>query len=197
MTFGVTDVIFIIFSALAVLSALFVIFARDLFRAAIAFIMSLLSLAGLFFLFNAEFIGAIQILVNVGAVSILLVVTIMLVRDLSSGSSRVNIWLSAFGVGVAALTFVAILLGVTGADWFGLLSDNAAAERALLGDGANAGVLDDAVALTGRFLLREFLLVLEILGVLIAAALIGAVAVLRQSVQDGDDEPRQPEAASR
>lgn len=194
MSFTFVDFIFIILSVLAVASALLLVVVKDLFRAAIAFVITLLSLAGIFILLNAEFIGAIQILVNVGAVAILLVVTIMLIRDLSRGSRPTQLVLVALGFGVAVLTATIIALGVVDTEWVALLVDNPGFESAILGSADAEGVLDDAVGVTGRLLLREFVLVFEILGVIIAAAIVGAIAVLHGVNSDDDLQEREERA---
>ena len=192
LSFTIVDIIFIVLSVVAVSSALLLVVVRDLFRAAIAFVVTLLSLAGIFILLNAEFIGAIQILVNVGAVAILLVVTIMLIRDLSRGSRPTQLVLVALGFGVAVLTATIIALGVIDTEWVALLADNPRFESAILGE--EEGVLSDTVGVTGRLLLREFVLIFEILGVIIAAAIVGAIAVLHGVTNDGDLQEQEERA---
>ena len=67
-----TDLIFYIVSAMIISLAIIVIFINDIFRAAIALAGTFLGIAVIYFMLNAEFIGAVQILVYVGAISVLM-----------------------------------------------------------------------------------------------------------------------------
>ncbi len=71
---------FYIIGAIGFFSAVWAVIEKNLFRAALALTIFLLSIASLYFAFNAQFLGAIQIIVYVGAVITLLLFTIMLTR---------------------------------------------------------------------------------------------------------------------
>ena len=63
--------IFIIFvSLIGIASAIYVVAQTNVFRAAIALALSFMTVAVVFFAINAEFLGSVQILVYIGAVSI-------------------------------------------------------------------------------------------------------------------------------
>ena len=67
-----------IFGALVLVSALWVVTLRNLFRAALSLGLVLLGVAALFLLLDAEFLAFVQILVYVGAILTLIVFAIML-----------------------------------------------------------------------------------------------------------------------
>jgi len=79
---GTIDVVFWIMSAGAIGAALLVVTVKDVFRAALALAGSFLAVAGIFFLLQAEFVAVAQILVYVGAISIIVAFAIL---DKSSG----------------------------------------------------------------------------------------------------------------
>jgi NADH-quinone oxidoreductase subunit J len=70
----VFDIIFWIIAVIAVAAALAVVLLRDVFRAALALILLFLAIAGIYVLLSADFLAVAQILVYVGAISILLLV---------------------------------------------------------------------------------------------------------------------------
>ncbi|GIT18847.1 MAG: hypothetical protein CM1200mP39_16530 [Dehalococcoidia bacterium] len=63
-----------------------VVTQRDVFRAAIALAGSFLGVGILYFLLNAEFVGVVQILVYVGAISVLMAFAVMFIQGIASGS---------------------------------------------------------------------------------------------------------------
>ncbi|MFP4654195.1 MAG: NADH-quinone oxidoreductase subunit J [Methanohalobium sp.] len=71
--FALISLVIIVFSLLVVIS-------RDAVRASIALIVSLFSVAGLYILLNAQFLGVVQILVYVGAVGVLIMFAVMLTK---------------------------------------------------------------------------------------------------------------------
>lgn len=61
-------------------SAVLVIFAKEIFHSALYLAVMFLGIAGLFVMLNAEFLAAIQILVYAGAVIVLMLFAIMLTK---------------------------------------------------------------------------------------------------------------------
>jgi len=72
------SVIFLLFSLLACLFALAVVFSSNIVRMAFYLVLSLGATAGLFFLAGADFVGAMQILIYVGGTLVLLIFGVML-----------------------------------------------------------------------------------------------------------------------
>ena len=72
--------VFWFFAAVAIISALLVVTMRNPIASAFWLICTMLCLAGIFFLLQAQFIGAIQILVYAGAVMVLFLFVIMLLN---------------------------------------------------------------------------------------------------------------------
>ena len=75
------DLIFIAMAVVAVGGAIFALEAEELVYGAIGLAGSLFGVAALFFLLNAPYVGAFQITVYIGAVAVLILFTVMLVRQ--------------------------------------------------------------------------------------------------------------------
>ncbi|MBM4248969.1 MAG: short chain dehydrogenase [Euryarchaeota archaeon] len=71
---------FIIFAAVALISAILTLEAREIVHSVIFLCSTFVGVAGLFFLLNAEFLGIVQILIYVGAVTVLIAFAIILTR---------------------------------------------------------------------------------------------------------------------
>ena len=80
------DVAFWVLAVICVGAALAVVFVRDVFRAALFLILCFFTVAGIYITLNADFLAAVQVLIYVGAVSVLLIFAIMLTRDAKQGS---------------------------------------------------------------------------------------------------------------
>ncbi|VVB85273.1 F(420)H(2) dehydrogenase subunit J [uncultured archaeon] len=74
------DFVFLIISAVTIISAIMVVQTKKLVHSAIYLAGTFLGTAGLFILLEAEFVAWIQVLVYVGAVITLILFTIMLTR---------------------------------------------------------------------------------------------------------------------
>ncbi|MFC2071059.1 NADH-quinone oxidoreductase subunit J, partial [Chloroflexota bacterium] len=75
------DIAFWLIAIVGVLSALTVVMLRNVFRAALALILCLVTVAGIYITLSADFLAGVQILVYVGGISILVMLAIMLTRD--------------------------------------------------------------------------------------------------------------------
>jgi NADH:ubiquinone oxidoreductase subunit 6 (subunit J) len=208
----IATIAFWVISAVTLIAAAIVVTVSDVFKAAVALAMSFLGVAGLYFLLNAEFIGAVQILVYVGAISILLAFAVMFMRDVAKGSRPVA-RPALYSAGAAALfLFAVVALVAYNTEWTPITSvGNAGAASGLVGayvetdaagarelqaadpadEAATSGVLIDSSGPIGTLLVRDFVLPFEILGFLMVAALIGALAVMRTAVasEDAQEDP--------
>ena len=77
---------FWIMAIVGVIAALGVVFLRNVFRAALALVLCFVTVAGLYITLSADFLAAVQILVYVGAISVLIILAIMMTRDVQRGS---------------------------------------------------------------------------------------------------------------
>jgi len=77
--------VFVLFALITLGASLGVVFVKDVFYDALFLGVALVSVAAHFVMLNAEFIGAMQILVYVGGVLILIVFAIMFMRSTVEG----------------------------------------------------------------------------------------------------------------
>ena len=195
---------FYVASALTIASAIIVVTQRDLVRAVVALAMSFVGVAAIYFILNAEFIGVVQVLVYVGAISILIAFAVMFIGDLANaGTLSQNRLVSAVA---AVLLLASIIFVAYNTDWTaiddvtdpdavaGLAgqyevtssdSDDAVIRAVDAGaEEARGGALVDGSSHIGPFLIRELILPFETLGLLLIAALIGALIVIRGRRED-------------
>jgi NADH:ubiquinone oxidoreductase subunit 6 (subunit J) len=96
--------------ALAVLgSALFVVTTRNLFHAALMLILSFFGVAGFYVLLEVGFFAVAQVLVYIGAISILFIFAVMLTRGMM-GMERTNSQASSAAMAVLALGIAMFLV---------------------------------------------------------------------------------------
>ena len=82
----IVDIVFWTIAVSTIVAALAVVHLRDVFRAALFLIVSFVGVAGLFVLMRAEFLAIIQVLIYVGAISVLILFAILMTRDVEEGS---------------------------------------------------------------------------------------------------------------
>src|SRR4030065_839870 len=74
------QIIFILFAAISLGGAVMVVTVRNLVHAALWLILSLFGIAVMFALLNAGFLAVVQVVIYIGAISILMIFAIMLTR---------------------------------------------------------------------------------------------------------------------
>ena len=84
---NLTDIFFIIFSLIAFSSALLVVFIQDLFKSALMLVVTFISVGGIFFLLNAEFLGVIQILIYAGGIAIIIIFGVLMTKDMATANT--------------------------------------------------------------------------------------------------------------
>jgi NADH-quinone oxidoreductase subunit J len=167
----VLNVVFWALAAVAIGAALGVVLMRDLFRAALFLVAAFLAMAGFFVILSAEFLAVVQVLVYAGAISILIIFAIMMTTDVAQGNLPNR--LSPLALVTAVLMLVALVFVAYQGEWR-LLSDSPGVEA------AHEQVLSQTPSYLGRLLVQEFLLPFEVVGALLLAALIGAIALVRE-----------------
>ena len=152
---------FIVIAILTLAGALAAATLPKLIHAALSLVVAFLGIAAFFFLLGAEFVGLVQVFVYVGAVAVLIVFTILLTRRDVEKDHGFN-W-------VGAVVAIAVLAGLT---W------------AILRTPTLAIVAPKIPALTvrriGEVLMTDFIWPLQCVGLLLTAALIGALILVME-----------------
>src|SRR5258706_16188692 len=100
-------VAFLVLSLLTLGGGIMVVADRNLFHGALALLISLFGVAGLFVMLSAPFLAAVQVLVYMGAIVILIIFAIMLTQRMMGIKEAPNTqW--PLGLGMAALAFLVI-----------------------------------------------------------------------------------------
>jgi NADH:ubiquinone oxidoreductase subunit 6 (subunit J) len=182
------QIVFILLSFVTLASALIVVVNRNLFHAALALMVSFLGVAGLYVTLDAGFLAAAQLLVYIGAISILIIFAIMMTRRLMQATEPSFNTQHVAGIVAAVATFV--LLAVVVAGYWPLRADPSlpnVARVQVLPDGTPVEtVLQGSVAALGRAFVSAdaYVIPFELASVLLLAALVGAIVVAWPKTED-------------
>ena len=161
------DLLFFFFSGLILACSLFVAFSKNIIHAAFALLGVFAGVAGLYGLLSANFLAAVQILVYVGGVLIIILFAIMLTRGIQD-ARRSNPSNGLVPAGIIGVIVAAVLVAIAvGFPW---------KSQAPVEVGSTVPGIGDA-------LLGRFLIPFEILSVVLLAALIGAVHLIRKEIK--------------
>jgi NADH:ubiquinone oxidoreductase subunit 6 (subunit J) len=157
------DVLFVILAGTMLASGIAVVVLRDIIRCGLAMMVCFGALAGIYVMAGAPLVGAAQVLVYIGAISVLILFAIMLTQT-KSAPVRLAFQTQAVPAAVAAIVFtVVVLLAVGSTAW------NAQPER---------GATDTNKVAVSLF--SGWVLPFEIVGVLLLAAVIGGVFLAKR-----------------
>jgi NADH-quinone oxidoreductase subunit J len=150
---------FLILAAITIVGTAAAMSLKNLVHCVLALTLGLVGLAALYLELGAQFVGFTQILVYVGAVAILAAFVIMMTRSAEPAKSDVSTSLRLSGALIAVAVFAVLA-------W------------AIYSGTANHQVLtlqpEASVSQIGIALMHRFVLPLEVIGLLLTAALIGA-----------------------
>jgi NADH-quinone oxidoreductase subunit J len=178
----VEQILFVLLAIVTLGSALVVVTNRNLFHAALALMVSFAGVAGIYVSLSAGFLAMAQLLVYIGAISILIIFAIMMTRRLMQAtepSFNSQRWLGLFG----AIVLFAVLAFVTGRYWpLAPSSENFLASVPYV----DPEVLQGSVARLGASFVNPdaYVIPFEIASVLLLAALVGAIVVAWPKVED-------------
>ena len=160
--------LFLFAVGLTIAGAVAALALRNLIHCALAAVGAFVGLALLFVELGAQFVGLAQILVNVGAVAILILIALLLTRGGETTGQPIIPSSRNAGLGVAVLVGGSLVATILGSR---RLPDAAAT----VSDPSSAA----AVRNIGERLMTEYVLPLEVIGLLLTAALIGAVLIAK------------------
>jgi len=169
----IDTVLFYIFALMVLGGALLTITRRSAVHSAISLIVSLLGVAGLYLLQQAEFLFAVQIVLYVGGIMVLFLFVIMLVNlDQAAKERQFNKqWLIALvAVAVVGAQLAWFINKGRGAFQFADSALNAVPEAI-----GNTEMVADS-------LFREYLLPFEIASILLLVAVVGSVVMAKKRI---------------
>ena len=157
------DLLFFVLAEVLLVSGLLVVTMRDIIRCGLAMIVCFGALAGIYVLAGAPLIGAAQVLVYIGAISVLVLFAIMLTQTKDAPASLV-FQTQAVGAAVAAVILAIVIALTVGATVW-----------PAVGERIHTSTVDLA-----RLLFTEYVLPFEVVSVLLLAAVIGGVFLARR-----------------
>ena len=160
-------ILFFVLAIACVGAGLLVVTLRNVIHSAVAMMACFGALAGLYVLLGAPIVAAAQVLIYIGAISVLILFAIMLTQagdaNLPAPFHR-QVWFAALA---ALATFLLVGWAAISTDW-----------------GAVAEVIRIDLPLLAETLFTEYALPFEIVGVLLLAAIIGAIFLARRPEED-------------
>ena len=160
---GWDDLLFMTLAAIMLIAGLLVVTMRDIIRCALAMIVCFAALAGIYVIAAAPLVAATQVLVYIGAISVLVLFAIML-TETKAAPSRLVFQTQAGPAAVAGvLLAIVIALGVLSTTW-----------------PITGTVYQTDTTTVAETLFGSFVLPFEIVSVLLLAAVIGGVFLAKR-----------------
>jgi NADH:ubiquinone oxidoreductase subunit 6 (subunit J) len=178
------DPIFIAVAVLTVGTAIIALEARELIYGAIALAISMLGIAGFFLLLDAPFVAMFQIAVYVGAVAVLIIFTVMLVRTQALFTTKED--KKRKGAGIALMLIIMSSLGAL------LITSGLNGQ---FGDFNTSPAIDFTEI--GEMMVTYYAPALILLGLTLAGSVIAALALARRENIAGEEEEEEEEQKHR
>ena len=155
------SVAFLVIAIITLSGALAAATLRKLIHAALCLVIAFVGLAAYFFLLGAEFVGLVQVFVYVGAVAVLIVFTILLTRREVNGTRGIK-WGGAI---VALAVFGGLLVTILKTKSLAIPAPQ---------------IEPLTVKRIGEVLMTDFVWPLQCVGLILTAALIGALVLVME-----------------
>jgi NADH:ubiquinone oxidoreductase subunit 6 (subunit J) len=170
------DLIFLVLAGIMLGSALLVVFGRDIIRSGLFMVAAFAALAGLYALMGATLVAAAQVLVYLGAISVLILFAIMLTQS-KSGPVQLVFHHQAWAAGLAAIALgVLLVISVLFTTW----------------PLAVAEPIVQSARDVADLLFKDYVLAFEVISVLLLAAVIGGIFLARRDEIPEPSEERAP-----
>ena len=157
------DALFWVLASVMIGAGLLVVTMRDIIRCGLAMIVCFGALAGIYVLIGAPLIGATQVIVYIGAISVLILFAIMLTQTKDAPARLVFQTQAGPAAILSVVLGVLIALAISATDW------GAATHRVRIATSTLSGVL-----------FHDFVLPFEVVSVLLLAAVVGAVFLAKR-----------------
>jgi len=157
------DALLWVFGFVMIFAGLLVVTMRDIIRCGLAMIVCFGALAGIYVILGAPLIAAAQVIVYIGAISVLILFAIMLTQT-KDAPSRLVFQSQAIPAAIASVIIaVVVALAIAATDW------HEATER--------VRVATDALS---TVLFNQYVLPFEVVSVMLLAAVIGGVFLAKR-----------------
>jgi NADH:ubiquinone oxidoreductase subunit 6 (subunit J) len=174
------DLLFLLLAGIMLGAAIFVVIGRDIVRSGLSMILSFAALAGIYVLAGATIVAAAQVLIYIGAISVLILFAIMLTQT-KAGPLQLVFHHQAWAGALAAVGFAFLLIvSVINTQWPLVVTER-----------LHSDTREVALLLFNDPL---YVFAMQVIAVLLTAAVIGAVFLAkREDIPDpGDAAEPQP-----
>jgi len=171
-----SDVLFYVFGAVAVLTSALVIGQGNPMYSVLLLVASFGAISGLYVLLDAPFLAVIQIIVYAGAIMVLFLYVVMLLNAPQEDAGEWDRLHPLREPGAARLGAVLATLLVVQLAW--ALSKTSGIRRAIGDD--DSGPLVSSVAEIGRVMFTDYTFAFEATSLLILVAMVGAILLARR-----------------
>ena len=160
---------FAVLSVVIIGSALMVVTLRNIFHSLLFLMLSFIGVAGIYLMLSADFMAAVQVLVYIGAISVLLMFALMLTHQVMKCSLKQTtsqVWIA---VPVTIGLLVVLVRVFVLHDW-----------------GYTPEAVQPTTGIIGRALMTDYLFPFELASVVLLVAMIGAIVLAKE---DKPDDP--------
>lgn len=161
------QIFFYILSAIIVIFSLLTVSSQRILRSAIYLLFVLIATAGLYFLFNVNFIAAVQLTVYAGGIVVLIIFSVFLTHEINTRLEPARTYNKVLGAIVSVVGF-----GITA--WTILDHTFTTSSVTLDASVLNIGVKMLSMEKNG------FVLPFEVISILLLAAMVAAIIVAKQ-----------------
>lgn len=175
------NIIFYLLAALTLVCGILSVSTRQIFRAAIYLLFSLIGIAGIYFWLDYQFIAAVQIVVYVGGIVVLIIFSIFLTQQAGEKLAKQKIGRKIFSALAVFCAFALTMLQIY--------------EHTFI-ETSNAPVSMKVVDIGNQMLSTKengYALPFEVVSMLLLAAMIGCIVIaLRSKPEQSNDQTIEP-----
>nr|YP_009556884.1 NADH-plastoquinone oxidoreductase subunit 6 [Tamarix chinensis]YP_010042291.1 NADH-plastoquinone oxidoreductase subunit 6 [Tamarix taklamakanensis]YP_010484398.1 NADH-plastoquinone oxidoreductase subunit 6 [Tamarix laxa]YP_010484481.1 NADH-plastoquinone oxidoreductase subunit 6 [Tamarix karelinii]YP_010536291.1 NADH-plastoquinone oxidoreductase subunit 6 [Tamarix arceuthoides]YP_010536370.1 NADH-plastoquinone oxidoreductase subunit 6 [Tamarix ramosissima]YP_010986586.1 NADH-plastoquinone o len=169
------DFLLVFLGLVLILGGLGVVFFTNPIFSAFSLGLVLVCISLFYILANSQFVASAQLLIYVGAINVLIIFAVMFMNG-SEYDKDLNLWTVGDGVTSLVCTsiFVSLITTILNTSWYGIIwttKSNQILEQDLINNSQQIGI----------HLSTDFFLPFELISIILLVALIGAIAVARQS----------------
>jgi NADH-quinone oxidoreductase subunit J len=182
-----TNIIFYLLAALTLISGLLAVSTRQIFRAAIYLLFSLIGVAGIYFWLDLQFIAAVQIVVYVGGIVVLIIFSIFLTQQAGEKMAKQKIGRKIFSALAVFAGFALTMLQIYQHEFFETSAEPVPVNMKEIGSRMLA-TRDEGYALP-----------FEVISILLLAAMIGCIviAIREKKIENNETEGLNVEQGTR
>ena len=165
---SITEILFWVLSALALLGAIGVISSKSPVFSILSLIVVFIAISGHYIILNAQFLAIVNLIVYAGAIMVLFLFVVMLMNLNSDSEPKKNRYLQFAGLISGGCLFLVLISAIT---------RSASSENVM-----QLGVGESGLIKTlGKVLFNDYVIPFEISSVLFLSAMIGAVVIGRKN----------------